>query len=172
MGLDTTAYEFVERLRGGGGSGDDDRHILAFSHKNFPHALEGLEGVDSFFVFPGGREVYRGGFHYRGYGNTNHTCSSYSGHSYLRDLIADKFLDTTPEEIWVNPDEFKDKPFFELINFSDCEGVLGPVACRNLADDFNSHPDLDSGDSFYDELYKDFGKSFNIAADTGVVVFH
>ncbi len=41
------------------------------------------------------------------------------------------------QEFWLNSNSYLGKPFYELIDFSDCEGVLGPQACYKLSKDFN-----------------------------------
>lgn len=65
-------------------------------------------------------------------------------------------------------------PFWELINFSDCEGVIGPATSAKLAKDFSDfqekvdlHPD-----EWFKKKYSEWRKSFELAANNGVVVFH
>lgn len=65
-------------------------------------------------------------------------------------------------------------PFWELINFSDCEGVIGPIACQKLAKDFADHQELADAvdDERFRELYADWRQAFEIASDGGAVEFH
>lgn len=63
-------------------------------------------------------------------------------------------------------------PFSELIDFSGCEGTIGPVFCQKLASDFRrfqaqaeSHP----GNSFR-KRYVKWQKAFEMAADSGAVL--
>ena len=65
-------------------------------------------------------------------------------------------------------------PFSELINFSDCEGVIGPQTSAKLAADFeqfqasaDAHPDAN-----FREKYTSFRKAFDLASDGGLVDFH
>lgn len=65
-------------------------------------------------------------------------------------------------------------PFWELINFSDCEGVLGPATSAKLAGDFatwqekaDQHPD-----EAFRVLYARWRKACEMAADGGALVFH
>lgn len=62
--------------------------------------------------------------------------------------------------------------FFELINFSDCEGVLGPLVSKKLAYDFSMFEEQarNEGGIFY-EIYMWWKKAFEIAADEGAVQF-
>ncbi len=65
-------------------------------------------------------------------------------------------------------------PFSELINFSDCEGVIGTAVSKKLAADFakfqakaDAHPD-----DWFREKYADWRRAFEAAAEDGCVTFH
>jgi hypothetical protein len=45
----------------------------------------------------------------------------------------------TPNIVWNNPDIYKGSDFYELINFSDCEGAIGPTTASKLLSDFKKH---------------------------------
>lgn len=64
-------------------------------------------------------------------------------------------------------------PFSELIDFSDCEGSLGPEVSKKLLADFIEFEPMASaiGGRFYD-LYAEWKKAFELAADGGMVCFH
>jgi hypothetical protein len=79
-------------------------------------------------------------------------------------------------DLWDTVVEAEGKPFFELINFSDCEGVFyGPV-CEKLYVDFYAHRDnyIDSVDAdVYDiERYDYWMKAFDLDKDNGLVKLH
>lgn len=63
-------------------------------------------------------------------------------------------------------------PFLELINFSDCEGIIGPEICEKLSKDFQEYDELmkDGMDSYDYELYCDFKNAFN--EEKCVMLFH
>lgn len=63
-------------------------------------------------------------------------------------------------------------PFSELINFSDCEGVIGPKTAAKLARDFAAFEAQAEawGDDFYDQ-YLNWEEVFLMAADGGAVAF-
>ncbi len=68
----------------------------------------------------------------------------------------------------------KSGPFWELINFSDAEGVIGPVACKKLYSDFvayhkaaMAHPSKD-----FRESYADWEKALELASKNGALEFH
>lgn len=66
-------------------------------------------------------------------------------------------------------------PFWELLNFSDCEGTLGPVVSRKLAKDFadfQARADALAQNEWYREQYECWRAAFEVAAEHGgAVVF-
>jgi hypothetical protein len=105
---------------------------------------------------------------------------SYSGYNIFRERLSQAALGVAPIALWNDPDSYRFRAFFELINFSDCEGQLGPEVCAKLARDFAEQrervrPRLLDADEFHDyygEKYDDWHAAFRLAAGTGVVVFH
>ena len=65
------------------------------------------------------------------------------------------------------------KPFYELINFSDCEGIIGPEICEKLYQDFVNFEDKakEQEEYFYDRYLK-WKEAFRVASDNGLVKFH
>lgn len=61
---------------------------------------------------------------------------SYSGYGQFRKILAMCTLGATSVDVWANEEEYVNKPFFELINFSDCEGCIGPRVSAELYQDF------------------------------------
>lgn len=64
-------------------------------------------------------------------------------------------------------------PFWELINFSDCEGTIGPEVSRKLLADFIEHDQVAAtmDEQFYAQ-YSKWKAAFEMAADGGAVDFH
>lgn len=65
-------------------------------------------------------------------------------------------------------------PFWELIWFSDCEGIIGSEIAKKLHNDFiefqakaDASPELG-----FRERYANWRKAFELAADDGAVEFH
>ena len=93
---------------------------------------------------------------------------SYSGYNAWRSMLARMVGDDGESETG---------PFVELINFSDCEGVIAGPAAVKLAKDFADHDDKaknglgDEHEWFYAK-YKEWRKAFDLAADGGAVSFH
>jgi hypothetical protein len=72
-------------------------------------------------------------------------------------------------------------PFSELINFSDCEGIIGPVVSKKLLKDFqdfdekarNSVEDPNGNlNDYYYVVYSNFKDAFERASENGWVDFH
>jgi len=64
-------------------------------------------------------------------------------------------------------------PFWEQINFSDCEGTIGTAISAKLAKDFADHAAGAEaiGGHFY-AVYQEFRDAFEMAAKNGCVRFH
>lgn len=108
---------------------------------------------------------------------------SYSGYGDWRNRLSVAILDVPAQNVWADHDRYRDKPFFELIDFSDCEGILGPVAAQNLLADFQENRELyldyirdDMQEEFfldlYVRLYDEWTNAVTLAAQDGMVVFH
>ena len=113
---------------------------------------------------------------------------SYSGYGVFRSTLAGAFLGT--EDLYNNADDWErvydsfDKPFYEIVNFSDCEGVFIGEVCEKLYGDFkacreeyiewrNVHSPHDAWSSErLIKVYDNFTEAFNLARHNGVVVFH
>jgi hypothetical protein len=67
----------------------------------------------------------------------------------------------------------KVKPFYELINFSDCEGIIGPEVSTKLYNDFVKFEVVAKNEEeYFYRKYKDWMKAFKVASNKGVVSFH
>lgn len=114
---------------------------------------------------------------------------SYGGYNQWRESLA-SLVGLSPEEIWQSADKFDGKPFVELINFPDCEGVIGPQTSAKLLKDFKDFEDKAKevrmyGDTdeegkpldewmlnyFYNK-YQEWMKAFELASNNGAVSFH
>lgn len=98
---------------------------------------------------------------------------SYGGYNEWRKWLCSLALGVDVDEVWKNPAAYAGKPFVELINFSDCEGTIGPVVSAKLAKDFAEFSARAAGANAdgYGSLYRDFAKAFETAAKGGAVKF-
>lgn len=67
-------------------------------------------------------------------------------------------------------------PFWELINFSDCEGIIGPKTSAKLVKDFDKFKNELSKDEFsnpsFVQFYNELRNLFDFASKSGVVIYH
>jgi hypothetical protein len=101
---------------------------------------------------------------------------SYMYYSKWRNQLAEMAGLGSAEAVRTNPEK-KGLPFVELIDFSDCEGVIGPKVAAKLAKDFADYEfsasafAVESEDDFFLALYREWRRAFEWAADGGMVYF-
>lgn len=173
MGLDISACSRVKRVKPftGWENGADalyEQGLRPVSDKyDFPHHLGSLQ--------PGWYEVEGE--------ETRFRAGSYSGYNAFREWISRVALGVPPEVVWesirAGQADFKNKPFVSLIDFTDCDGVIGPEVCAELHRDFVENREKFEKDSqwgydggYYGELYDYWTTAFELGSDNGMVVFH
>ena len=164
MGLDIRAYRGLQLAPAGQLSDDSSlylREALAYTNKAFPGRADGLHpemaysGCEDSFAFQAGSYMY------------------YS--KWLNQLAEMAGLGSA-WAVRTNPEK-EGQPFVELINFSDCEGVIGPKVAAKLAKDFADYEftasafAAESKDDFFLALYREWRRAFEWAADGGMVYF-
>ncbi len=104
------------------------------------------------------------------------SAGSYSGYGHWRSWLAEfagyqiTNLATTPlQAAWMSDEG----PFWELINFSDCEGTIGTEISQKLLKDFQQFSDKlkNVSHSLHVEYYNSFQSAFEIASQNGFVKF-
>jgi len=113
-------------------------------------------------------------FHFR--------AGSYSAYNSWRRALCEAIHGVSDVEFWKDEENFIGQPFYELINFSDCEGQIGPEVSEKLYQDFmdaeNEKKFLDYCkakfeteylEEFYQANWEDFKKAFEIARHGGLV---
>lgn len=93
---------------------------------------------------------------------------SYTSYYYWRSDLCRAAIGVSPTDIWSG--DVTDGPFIELINFSDCEGVIGPETSSKLAKDFRDCRNLMPNDPDFMRVYDNFHKAFEMAAQNGAVL--
>jgi len=143
----------------------DQEHIhVALPHPSMIRSVAGAQVGRCYAVEDGETWDFRAG--------------SYSGYGAFREALCEAANGISIHEIWENELAHVNTPFFELLNFSDCEGVIGPVAAANLAQDFDEARDrvlaafsqVGDGD-WYAERYELWGTACHECADHGLIVF-
>ena len=169
MGLDITAYAkvtLVRAIEAKDYNKDEDAQSLVDSgdHRYFCQDSDDRpqsEGMPAgIYATAGASFGFRAG--------------SYGGYNAWRNQLARLMLDMSDEQVWnAAEDSLAGRPFVELIDFSDCEGFIGPKTCAKLSADFaNNQEKANKGDEYFRAKYADWRKAFAIASEGGAVDFH
>lgn len=162
MGLVITAFERVELVSTDVKSEEDPSRdkglVLLYPNQDFPAQADGLV-----------KGIYR----FRGR-TVDVSCGSYHSYDFGRKLLA-KMVGRDLEGPWKGTDA-ADVPFYELLNFADNEGVIGPKTSAKLATDFDAHAagaatwHNDAWTAWYGKLRE----AFHVASESGAgaVEFH
>ena len=133
------------------------RGTFDLTQQNFPGRTDGLE--PGTYQINGAQHGFRAG--------------SYSEYNYWREWLCMLVFGVPPKAIWNDESAYAGKPFVELINFSDCEGYIGPKVAKKLAKDFADYEDRAiSDEQWVVTKYADWKRAFELAADDGFVDFH
>lgn len=177
MGLDITAYRKLTKLDAtfDADSGEVidaktrqpiQNYLRVFDNQDFPGRAEGLEH--------GGIYAYESA--------DDSFCMSYNGYNLWREALAKMAgYPETEYQSYRGPKRSHAAacwhgapgPFHELINFSDCEGTIGPVVAARLAKDFtefDAQARSVSHTCFYQQ-YDILRRMSEMAADGGALRF-
>lgn len=161
MGLDISAYSKIERV-------EDEDEARIFIKRGIPEMDQAQDIEEGMFIESKVCESH----HFRG--------GSYSGYNVFRNLLCETMHGVTAKELWTKPEVFEGKEFYNLINFSDCEGHFGPTVAKKLHEDFAKFrdkfvkgvSDKEPYEGYYTRVYDDFMLGFEIASKGGVLIFH
>lgn len=121
---------------------------------------------------------------YSGYNQWRRELAVVAGYGSVENVWSDESFDTTEKFINLRYLKLKKiddpnfdckivKPFYELINFSDCEGLIGPEVCKKLYEDFVLFEDkAKEEDEYFYRKYCDWKEAFRVASYEGFVSFH
>jgi hypothetical protein len=175
MGFDCTAYSGIKQMKPG--KGFDAAGNFMFSDGTFqavvnPHfPSQGSDLVDGAgYTYKKSEYCWSSGW--AGYNGWREVLAQVAGHPLGPIERYGKVDLCHAASVWNNPE--KPGPFVELINFSDCEGCIGPAACAKLAKDFadfQAKADAHPSESFR-KGYAKWRKGFELAADNGCIRFH
>jgi hypothetical protein len=105
---------------------------------------------------------------------------SYSGYGVFRNLLSEIILGADARTVWTEEEKYVGKPFYELINFSDCEGNFGPQVSAKLHKDFVDHREVfcegvknkNLYEGYYESVYDNFMNGFGLSSQGGILSFH
>lgn len=110
---------------------------------------------------------------------------SYSGYNQFRNRLSKALLGVEASAVWEDPSSFEGRPGYEMIDFSDCEGVISSSVADKLYKDLvenkevfenslikNENIQRDSHEfEWAMETYNDFIYAFELASENGIVVY-
>lgn len=117
---------------------------------------------------------------------------SYSTYNQFRNHLSEALLGVPASSVWEDETSFEGKPGYEMINFSDCSGVIGWTEAQKLHNDLvvNREKFRDYLYEFYDVdqqseieaethmvdymmgVYKNFILAFDYAKENGIVIYY
>jgi len=169
MGLDITAYQGIKLIDTCDVDDFEEKHDWETTCHVWPGYADGThypEQLAGGNIVPDGVYEYEEKFGFR--------AASYSWYNQWREILSMLFIGVIPACVWASPGNYKEHPFYYIVNFSDCEGVIAGAAAKKLANDFETfstrahqHPD-----DWFIRIYDDFHKAFRMAASNGFVDFH
>ena len=149
---------------------EDDSLLTTMAYAGFEASTRGLVGhnaVDADGFIAAG--VYRLTDDSR---TADVMSSSYTGYGLFREKLA-ALVGLTPSQVWADPAAHSGDPFFELINFADNEGTIGPDAAGDLLQDFRDHEAAAelALDAWEMSSYKGWIEGLALATDHGAISF-
>jgi hypothetical protein len=168
-GLDVFAYDNLKIVQSpkldANGDPVGDKQIL-FKPVDFPERFAGLEKgkvyrYASVFEFRAGS--------YSGYTYWRNELAKLAGYKATPFKLAGKVELRYDATVWT----LKKGPFWELIDFSDAEGVIGPQSCKRIHADFVQFKDAAARhpDPAFRSSYDTWFKAVTKCANNGALVF-
>ena len=171
MGLDITAYKnakIIDRL-----PDIEDWETKYWENPDYPQTdYIGNYHADSFPEWRDGLEL---GAVYQYEDSYSFRAGSYYNFWLWRDWLSTAILGVSAGVVWDKTEKYQNSPFYRLINFSDREGIIGPLTAKSLATDFQEFQraiDELGCDGWLKDKYADWRKAFEYAAENGYVDFH
>lgn len=180
MGLDISVYTNVKPYNGemDGIYPIEGSSFIVNNDECFKDRALPLEYEKSYQGNPNIRYSFRAGS-YGSYGQWRETIAKYSGYPLAEyKKYNGEIVNSYAAGAW----ESNGGIFWELINFSDCEGVLGSIVCKKLANDFeynmkdifkkvsSDYPHDVRYISYFKELYKNWMYACKRAAKNSGVI--
>jgi hypothetical protein len=178
MGLDITAYRQISKMSGIVFDADGEPidaetrkyaeyDLLAYINDDFPGRNDGIENktpysAEDSFGFRAGS--------YGSYNRWRDELAKLSGWPLSSYEQYGKNWESYSASAW----KVTSGSFWEIINFSDCEGVIGPETSKKLAADLAAFDDAAKASDYpnFYHIYSEFRKAFEMASDNGAVRFH
>lgn len=173
MGLDISVYKQLQKIDA----------IVENDEDGYAQVLDPVtrQPLENYFIpyihpaFPGRADELIDGAVYRHAERFEMDRATYGGYGEWREELA-RFAGypaTADGSHAETAYESKGGPFWELINFSDCEGTLGAATCKKLAADFAAFQDEadEHEDDYFSSVYDSWREAVEVASDQGAIEF-
>ena len=178
MGLEVTAYRKLKKLdvlfNEDGEAVDPttrepvEDYLRVYDNPDFPGRAAGLEDRAA-YAYEDAEGFWSGG--YGRYNNWREELAKLAGYPPSERVMYGHSENLHAASAWNGV--VTEGPFYELVNYADNEGTIGPVVSAKLARDFSEWADRAAaiGGNFY-EKFMEWRRCFEFAADDGAVSFH
>ncbi|MBA4710520.1 hypothetical protein [Aquitalea aquatica] len=177
MGLDISAYSGLQKLDCVFNKDGDP--IDAQTREYIDYDMHAYVNRD----FPGRADDLEDGAYYTAKDSLGFRAGGYCGYNHWRDQLAElsgwaqgTYTQYGREYPSFSASAWKASsgPFWELINFSDCDGTIGATVSAKLHADFEAFQEKASqhADERFVEIYGNFKAAFALASEGGAVRFH
>jgi hypothetical protein len=171
MGLDITAHKGLKKVNIDKALLEDedfepeDGNFSFYINPNYAHIAK---NINTNLIYEADKTIgFRAGS-YGGYNVWREQLAKLAGYPAKEDYDGHQKHSAT---VWHNPVA---GDFLEIINFSDCEGIIGSEISQKLAKDFEKYQNSanELGDERFLDLYNTWREAFELASDNGCVEFH
>lgn len=167
MGLDVSAYSGLEKVSEQEASEDEDAYLRLRQDPDFPGRADEIED-NAYYKYTENKHFFSRG--YGGYNAWRDELARIAGYTLSFYTEYGKEWPSYAATVWNNP---KPGPFMELINFTDCDGIIGAAVSKKLAADFAEFQSkADHEDKRFKEGYDQLRAAFEMASNNGIVKFH
>ena len=141
---------------------------------SYSNLKKGKETRESIYIGKGPTHVARHEYTEGWYEPTLETeghhfrAGSYGGYNQFRAHLCAAIHGVECEEFWTNED-YEGTPFYELIDFSDCEGVIGVEESKKLHYEFKLHKGIFR--RYLENLYTSLENPYNSMSNEVMCVY-
>lgn len=175
MGLDISAYSNVEEVVDIEKYDEDALYDFYYTGNNGAFLIQlGKLKKDTYYRISLNSKYhsFRAGS-YGGYNNWRKQLAVMAGYGSVQNVWNDFNNDIRYHKLKkIQNEDDHIKPFYLIINFSDCEGFIGPDISKKLYMDFvNFDEKAKEQDEYFYNKYCEWKEAFRIASEYGFVIF-
>lgn len=117
---------------------------------------------------------FKEGDHFTTDGTTARYSSAYSSYSRVRDILCRKILGMPAEDLWKDKVKRDEPGFAEMVNFTDCDGFMGPEACARVSAALATLPEdwIAAQEDWDQQCIRRLVAGFAVAANGGCAEYH